>query len=102
VKERTKTALAVAATIVGLCGFSVWYTFRETYGAGAVLAAGVAVLSAASARFAAPQQQYLSQLLRGHYAYYGMIGNARGLANFAITCDACGTSGSNAATACVG
>jgi len=29
------------------------------------------------------QQQYLSQLLRGHYAYYGILGNARGIANFA-------------------
>jgi group II intron reverse transcriptase/maturase len=29
------------------------------------------------------QQQYLSQLLRGHYAYYGLLGNARGLATFA-------------------
>jgi RNA-directed DNA polymerase len=29
------------------------------------------------------QQQYLSQLLRGHYAYYGILGNARGIATFA-------------------
>jgi RNA-directed DNA polymerase len=29
------------------------------------------------------QQQYLSQLLRGHDAYYGILGNARGLASFA-------------------
>jgi len=29
------------------------------------------------------QQRYLSQLLRGHYAYYGILGNARGIANFA-------------------
>jgi RNA-directed DNA polymerase len=29
------------------------------------------------------QQRYLSQLLRGHYAYYGIIGNARGIGNFA-------------------
>jgi RNA-directed DNA polymerase len=29
------------------------------------------------------QQQYLRQLLRGHYTYYGILGNARGLATFA-------------------
>lgn len=29
------------------------------------------------------QQRYLSQLLRGHYAYYGIIGNARGIGTFA-------------------
>ena len=29
------------------------------------------------------QHQYLSQFLRGHYAYYGILGNARSLATFA-------------------
>ena len=29
------------------------------------------------------QHQYLCQLLRGHYAYYGILGNARGIGNFA-------------------
>jgi group II intron reverse transcriptase/maturase len=29
------------------------------------------------------QHQYLCRLLRGHYAYYGIIGNARGIRNFA-------------------
>jgi RNA-directed DNA polymerase len=29
------------------------------------------------------QQRYLSQLLRGHYAYYGILGNARGIGTFA-------------------
>ncbi len=29
------------------------------------------------------QHRYLCQLLRGHYAYYGIVGNARSLANFA-------------------
>lgn len=29
------------------------------------------------------QHQYLCRLLRGHYAYYGILGNARGIATFA-------------------
>ena len=29
------------------------------------------------------QHQYLCQLLRGHYAYYGILGNARSIGNFA-------------------
>ena len=29
------------------------------------------------------QHQYLCRLLRGHYAYYGILGNARGIAHFA-------------------
>ena len=33
-KRRTKIGWTVVAAFVGLCGFSVWYTFRETYGIG--------------------------------------------------------------------
>jgi group II intron reverse transcriptase/maturase len=29
------------------------------------------------------QHQYLCRLLRGHYAYYGILGNSRGIASFA-------------------
>ncbi len=29
------------------------------------------------------QHQYLCRFLRGHYAYYGILGNARGIATFA-------------------
>jgi hypothetical protein len=34
VKSRTKVVGFVVAAIVGLCGFSVWHTYREVYGVG--------------------------------------------------------------------
>ena len=33
-KRRTKVGWIAVAAFVGLCAFSVWYTFRETYGVG--------------------------------------------------------------------